>query len=51
MRRFRTMIDGIAEARINPDAAAQADAEFEDFIAEVHAEAEGSADGSYGGSA
>ena len=48
---IQAMLDGIAKGRVDPDAAAQADADFEDFLAEVRAEAETSADSASGESA
>ena len=48
---IQAMVDGIAEGRVDPDAAEQADADFEDFLAEVRAEAETSADSASGESA
>jgi hypothetical protein len=48
---IQAMVDGIAEGRVDPDDAEQSDADFEDFLAEVHAEAETSADSASGESA
>ncbi len=48
---IHAMVDGIAEGRVDPDAAAQADADFEFFLAEVRAEAETGADSATGESA
>ena len=45
---IQAMVDGIAEGRVDPDTAAQADADFEDFLAVVHAEAETRAESSSG---
>ena len=42
------MIDAIADARVDPEAAAEAQAEFENFIAEIEGEAVRSAGGSFG---
>ena len=42
------MIDAIADARVDPEAAAEAQAEFENLIAEVEGEPVRSAEGSFG---
>ena len=46
--KIQAMINAIADARVDLEAAAEAQAEFENFIAEIEGEAVRSAGGSFG---